>query len=59
MFDKSTNGEIAKMAWDAREREHKGRAAERVVDTILCDSMKKLSYDNLTAIFIDVRGLFA
>ena len=47
------------MVWDAREKEYKGKAAEKVVDTILTESMRKMSYDNLTAIFIDVKGLFS
>lgn len=47
------------MVWESREKEHKGKAAERVVDTVLTESMRKMSYDNLTAIFIDVKGMFS
>lgn len=58
MFDKNTNQDIARMVWTVKEKEQKGKLAEKAVDTILTDSMKKMSYDNLTAIFIDVKGLF-
>ena len=45
--------------WGLKDHQVKGKLAEKVVDTILTNSMKKMSYDNLTAIFIDVRSLFA
>ena len=56
IYDKCSNEEIVKLVWRLKKNEGRGETLEGLVDGILEESMRKLSYDNLTAILIDLKS---
>jgi len=59
VYDKSTTNDLGGIIWDyLRSAEHSGKellkteVCEGVVNHVLMQSMKKMSYDNLTGIFL-------